>query len=56
MPLYSYKCAICGSERSDMRTVAERRDGPVCCTWPMVLLIGAVPGFVRNPAVPRRAK
>lgn len=57
MPLYVYKCERCNAERSDMRKVDDRHIRPIClCGNGMALQIGAVPGIVRNPAVPRRAK
>lgn len=39
-----------------MRTIDERTNGPICdrCDWPMIIQIGATPGIVKNPAVPRR--
>lgn len=58
MPLYIYECPICNAQRSDVRSVAERHDGPICdrCDWPMIIVLGATPGIVRDPAVPRRQK
>ncbi len=58
MPLYVYECPICNGQRSDMRTVDDRHAGPTCdkCNWPMILVPQAVPGIVRNPAVPRRQR
>lgn len=58
MPLYVFECAICNSQRSEMRTIEERNDGPECdrCRWPMILVISPVAGIVKNPAVPRRSK
>lgn len=56
MPLYSYKCPLCGKERSDMRTIDARHDAPVCDKLGhgrMQLQIGATAGIVKNPAVPR---
>jgi len=31
MPLYSYKCATCGSVHDQHNTVADRANGPQCC-------------------------
>lgn len=58
MPLYVYKCERCDSQRSDIRTIAERNIGPSCdhCGLTMKLQVSAVPGFVKNPAVPRGGK
>lgn len=58
MPAYIYTCPTCDAQRWDMRTVAERHDGPTCdrCREPMKLLIGPTPGVVRDPAVPRKQK
>lgn len=58
MPLYVYKCEPCKTERSDMRTIAERHIGPSCdrCGFMMKLTVSAVPGIVKNPAVPRSPK
>lgn len=55
MPLYQYRCEPCRAERSDIRLVAERHDGPACdrCGKQMTLTITPVPGIVKNPAVPR---
>lgn len=54
MPLYAYECAQCKQQRSDLRTVAERNDGPYCdrCKPPqqMTLVISPVRGIVKNPA------
>lgn len=64
-PLYVYRCPRCGVEQHDMRTVAERDDGPWCNhagatgydgDAQMELQIGATPGIVRDPAVPRSSK
>lgn len=57
-PLYVYECPICNAQRSDVRTIAERHDGPICrkCDWPMIIVLGATPGIVKDPAVPRRQK
>ena len=57
MPLYVYECTNCNAQRSDVRKIDERHDGPTCrCGAKMKLLIGATPGIVKDPAVPRRAK
>jgi putative FmdB family regulatory protein len=58
MPLYVYECPICNAQRSDVRTIAERKSGPQCdkCRWPMALVLSATPGIVRDPAVPRKQK
>lgn len=58
MPLYEYFCAACDKWRVDMRTIAERQDGPTCdrCRKPMSLVISPVVGIVKNPAVPRRVR
>ncbi len=54
MPLYVYKCPKCNAERSDIRCVADRHDAPRCdCGEKMVLQLGATPGIVKDPAVPR---
>jgi len=57
-PLYDYRCEDCENGRQDMRTVAERHDGPKCdfCSGQMKLVISPVAGVVKNPAVPRRSK
>lgn len=55
MPLYSYKCPLCGWHKEDMRRIEERHDGPHC--WhdgtQMELQLDPVRGSVKNPAVPR---
>lgn len=58
MPLYAYECRDCKVQRTDMRTVVERNDGPWCdrCKRKMNLIISPVAGIVKNPAVPRRSK
>lgn len=56
MPLYTYECSLCEWRRTDMRLIAERNDGPtcdICGEEDMKLVINAVPGIVKNPAVPR---
>ena len=56
-PLYVYRCEHCGAERADMRTIEARHDSPVCrCHGPMVLIINAVRGIVKEPAVPKSWK
>lgn len=35
MPLYSYRCAECGSETDHYNSIAERHNGPLCCDVPM---------------------
>lgn len=58
MPLYEYECPRCASQRSDVRTVEQRHDGPKCdfCSTPMALVVSPVRGVVKNPAVPRGNK
>lgn len=55
MPFYQYECAKCEHRRGDVRTVAERHDGPTCdvCKAQMKLVVTPVAGIVKNPAVPR---
>ena len=57
MPLYVYSCPRCQQMRSDIRCIDQRHDGPLCdvCipVTKMELVIGATPGIVKNPAVPR---
>lgn len=62
MPLYTYKCSVCGYERTDLRTIDERGEGPFCYgdvtnqdhePTMMDLQITPVAGFVKNPAVRR---
>lgn len=57
MPLYVYKCDVCKAEAQDVRTIAERHDGPRChrCGAVMVLQVSPVAGIVKNPAVPRKS-
>lgn len=60
MPLYDYFCPKCGAGKQDIRTIEERHDAPACprldCHTTMQLRISPVPGFVKDPAVPRRPK
>lgn len=39
MPIYAYKCAECDSAKDDLRSIAERHNGPECCGEPMKLQI-----------------
>lgn len=59
-PLYDYECPGCWSRREDIRTVAERNDGPLCdrqdCRQQMKLILSPTPGIVKDPAVPRSSK
>lgn len=57
MPYYTYQCQ-CGALKGDVRTIDERHDGPTChhCGEKMKLVVDAVRGIVRDPAVPRRTK
>lgn len=58
MPLYEYRCEPCKKERTDIRRVDERAFGPECdrCRKMMNLVVSAVAGIVKNPAVPRGSK
>lgn len=58
MPLYEYRCEPCNKERTDIRTIAERHEGPRCdrCKQEMNLVVSPVAGIVKNPAVPRGSK
>jgi putative FmdB family regulatory protein len=55
MPLYSYMCDLCHRGRTDIRTIENRHKGPTCdfCRGSMRLLIDAVAGVVKDPAVPK---
>lgn len=55
MPIYEYKCPHCESQRTDIRSIAERDDGPRCDrdNVKMLRLLSPTPGIVKNPAVPR---
>lgn len=57
MPLYSYVCPSCGWGRTDIRTIEQRHEAPTCdrCRSVMKLVLDAVRGIVKNPAVPRRS-
>lgn len=57
MPLYVYVCSPCRKSRTDMRKIEQRHDGPKCdsCGQQMSLEIGATPGIVKNPAVPKKS-
>lgn len=39
MPLYAYSCHSCGRQVDEVRSVAERHNGPVCCESQMSLTI-----------------
>ena len=57
-PIYDYKCPKCNAQFTDIRLVAERHYTPACyrCGAKTKLLVSAVAGVVKNPAVPRRSK
>lgn len=61
VPYYVYECPTCGSQCSELRSIDERNDGPMCdyhrdSAIKMELQIQPVPGFVKAPAVPRSSK
>lgn len=58
MPIYSYQCKKCGTERTNIRLMSEREDGPDCdrCRQQMKLILSPTPGYVKNPAVARAFK
>ena len=60
-PFYVYRCPKCGREQTEMRPMADRNHRrPKCDNGDieieMELTLTPVPGFVQNPAVPKREK
>lgn len=45
MPVYAYFCPSCGHREDSFRTVAQRRNGPICCRKRMTIEIS--PAFVQ---------
>ena len=58
MPVYEYRCPKCKAQFDDVRSVAEREYTPACyrCGAKTELVVSAVAGIVKNPAVPRGSK
>lgn len=58
MPLYEYRCEKCRGTDVGMRCIDARHVGPECfkCKQPMLLIVSAPAGVVKNPAVPRSPK
>ena len=58
MPLYEYRCEKCRATDQGMRKIEERYEAPECfrCKQPMLLIVSAPAGIVKDPAVPRRLK
>jgi putative FmdB family regulatory protein len=63
MPVYSYKCTLCGAETYAFRPIDQRENGPLC---PHTLGVKSPParmtrqldapmGVVKGPAVQRGA-
>ncbi len=60
MPLFEYRCPLCGAECNQIRCVADRSLGEQCYRCGkanMEQIISKPPiGIVKNPAVPKRSK
>ena len=39
MPTYTYSCEVCGTEKDEFRSIAERNNGPECCGEQMQKII-----------------
>lgn len=58
--LYEYECSKCGAQTQELRSMADRLNGPACYRCSnnrMDLVIISPPmGVVKNPAVPRESR
>lgn len=64
MPVYSYKCILCGAGTYAFRPIDQRENGPICSAhdvvkgqppFRMTRMLDAPMGIVKGPAVQRGA-